>query len=169
MLFTYLNPVLRYGVADFCRDARLAGADGLLLTDLPVGSDLELERDVASSGLELVRLVAPTTPLKRVQAIAQEARGFLYYISRTGVTGARTDLRDELASEVRAVREVTDLPVAVGFGISTPDQARVVASVADGVVVGSALIKALEEGGTPGAVRFLRSLREAMDTAVASA
>jgi tryptophan synthase alpha chain len=168
VLFSYLNPVLRYGVAGFCRDAVAAGADGLLLTDLPVGADPELERAVRASGLDLVRLLAPTTPPERVREISAGARGFLYYISRTGVTGARSDLREELADEVRAVRRVTDLPVAVGFGISTPEQASAVAQVADGVVVGSALVRTLEEEGREGARRFLASLREAMDGAVAS-
>ena len=169
VVFTYLNPVLSYGVAAFCEDAAEAGADGLLLTDLPVGSDPELESAVEASRLELVRLVAPTTPLDRIREIAERTRGFLYYISRTGVTGARSELREELAAEVRAVREVTDLPVAVGFGISTPEQARAVAAVADGVVVGSALVRTLEEEGVEGARRFMASLREAMDAAVASA
>ncbi len=93
----------------------------------------------------------------------QDARGFLYYISRTGVTGARQDLRSELTREVTAIRRVASLPIAVGFGISTPEQASRVAAVADGVVVGSALVRALEAGGIDGAVRFCQSLRDGMD------
>lgn len=163
VLFTYLNPVLRYGVSDFLADAHAAGANGLLLTDVPTGSDPELEAEVVASPLDLVRLVAPTTPLERVPAAARGGSGFLYYISRTGVTGARSELRRELAQEVEAIRGAVDLPVAVGFGISSPEQAAFVASVADGVVVGSALVKTLGDSGVDAAAEFLASLRAAMD------
>jgi len=163
VLFTYLNPVMRYGFEDFCRDAVDAGADGLLLTDLPAGSDPEAEDAVTAAGLDLIRLLAPTSEGERVGRVAGSASGFLYYISRTGVTGARTELREELAAEVDALRARVELPIAVGFGISTPEQAGAVAGVADGVVVGSALITRLEEEGVDGAAAFLRSLREAMD------
>jgi tryptophan synthase alpha chain len=163
VLFTYLNPVLRYGVSDFLADAARAGAQGLLLTDVPTGSDPELEAAVIASPLDLVRLVAPTTPLERVPAVAKGGSGFLYYISRTGVTGARSELREELGREVSAIKDAVDLPVAVGFGISSPEQAAFVASVADGVVVGSALVKTLGEQGVKAAGHFLASLREAMD------
>lgn len=163
VLFTYLNPVIRYGTSAFLADAVRAGANGLLLTDLPTGSDPELEAEVIASPLDLVRLVAPTTPLERVPVVADGGSGFLYYISRTGVTGARSELREDLAKEVDAIRAAVDLPVAVGFGISSPDQAAFVASVADGVVVGSALVRILGESGVAAAADFVTSLREAMD------
>jgi tryptophan synthase alpha chain len=163
VLFTYLNPVLRYGVTRFLADAERAGANGVLLTDLPTGSDPDLEAEVIASPLDLVRLVAPTTPVARVPAVASGGSGFLYYISRTGVTGARTELRHELANEVAAIRGAVDLPVAVGFGISTPEQAAFVASVASGVVVGSALVRTLGESGVAAGADFLASLRAAMD------
>ncbi|MGD2068304.1 MAG: tryptophan synthase subunit alpha [Gemmatimonadota bacterium] len=163
VLFTYLNPVFRFGLEAFCHQAVTAGADGLLLTDLPAGCDPEAEDAVEAAGLDLIRLLAPTTPRDRIPAIASRARGFLYYISRTGVTGARRELRAELGREVGALRESTDLPIAVGFGISTPQQAGAVAAVADGVVVGSALVRRLEDGGIDGAAAFLRELREGMD------
>ncbi|MFC1660592.1 tryptophan synthase subunit alpha [Gemmatimonadota bacterium] len=163
VLFSYLNPILRYGMVDFLRDAVNAGAQGLLLTDLPAGGDPGLEKRMVEGGLDLIRLVAPTTPPERVAEIAEGGAGFLYYISRTGVTGARTDLRAELGREVEAIRRRVALPIAVGFGISSPDQAALVASVADGVVVGSALIDALDEGGVSGASSLLASLREGMD------
>ena len=165
VLFTYLNPVVHYGVERFCADARDAGADGLLLTDLPAGGDPALEQAVADSGLDLIRLLAPTTAPERVPEVAKGGGGFLYYISRTGVTGASVSLRDELGQEVSRIREAVNMPVGVGFGISTPEQAASVADLADGVVVGSALIKVLEAEGTEGAERFIRSLREAMDAA----
>ena len=163
VLFTYLNPVVHYGVERFCADARAAGADGVLLTDLPVGADPEIERTVVDSGLDLIRLLAPTTRVERVTGVADAGSGFLYYISRTGVTGARATLREELADEVARLRDAVGLPVAVGFGISTPEQAAAVARIADGVVVGSQLVKTLDAEGVEGAVRFVASLRAAMD------
>ncbi len=165
VLFTYLNPVLRYGVDAFIRDAVKAGADGVLITDLPSGSDVDVERRLSESPLDLIRLIAPTTEPDRLADAVAGGSGFVYYISRTGVTGAKADLREGLSDEVRRLKERVDLPVAVGFGISTPHQAESVASVADGVVVGSAVIKALDEGGIEGARTFLASLRAGMDRA----
>jgi tryptophan synthase alpha chain len=163
VLFTYLNPVLRFGPERFLERAVEAGAQGLLLTDLPAGADAELEETILSTPLDLIRLLAPTTPLSRAGRVATGGRGFLYYISRTGVTGAREEIREELGAEVAAIRETTELPVAVGFGISTPEQAAAVSAVADGVVVGSALMEALDRNGVEGAASLLRSLREGMD------
>jgi len=163
VLFSYLNPLVRYGMTAFLTDAVQAGAQGVLVTDLPVGSDPGLEAAIGSSGLDLIRLVAPTTDPGRVELIAAASSGFLYYISRTGVTGARTSLRDDLEDEVRALRRVTAVPVAVGFGISTADQAAAVAAVADGVVVGSALVQTLEEHGIDAGAEFVAALRQAMD------
>jgi tryptophan synthase alpha chain len=165
VLFSYLNPVLHYGVDAFLEDAAAAGAEGLLLTDLPLGADPALEAAVEASPLALIRLLAPTTPPARVAAVARRAQGFLYYIARTGVTGATAELRSDLAAEVAALRARTAVPIAVGFGISTPAQAAEVACVADGVIVGSALIDALDRDGPAGAARFLASLRQAMDAA----
>ncbi len=163
VLFTYLNPVLQYGVDRFLRDAAGAGAQGLLITDLPSGADGELERRILASGLDLIRLLAPTTPRDRIRSVVKSASGFVYYISRTGVTGGGQALRGELGQEVEEIRSETSLPVAVGFGIATPEQASVVAAVADGVVVGSALMVELEEGGLEGARAFVRGLRRGMD------
>ena len=161
VLFTYLNPILRHGVARFLEDAAAAGAQGVLVTDLPVGSDPELEERFAESPLDLIRLIAPTTRPERVRVIAAASRGFLYYVSRTGVTGAQTTLATGLAAEVAAVRAVTDVPVAVGFGISTPEQAAVVAASADGVGVGSALVDLLGREGVEVARPLVRGLRAA--------
>lgn len=167
VLFSYLNPLLRYGRDRFLADAAEAGAQGLLLTDVPVGADPELENAVLESELDLIRLLAPTTEPARVPLVAQSAQGFLYYISRTGVTGARTELRSELEAEVARLKEWVEVPVAVGFGISTPEQAAAVATVADGVVVGSALLKVLGAEGPEAAGRWLAELRAAMDEATA--
>jgi tryptophan synthase alpha chain len=163
VLFTYLNPVLAYGAERFLEDAVAAGAQGMLLTDLPLGSDPALEHTFEASPLALVRLLAPTTGPERARAIAARAQGFLYYISRMGVTGARAALPPELEAEVRALRAISTVPVAVGFGISTPDQAAAVARAAEGIVVGSALIDAIDRGGIAAASSFVRSLREAID------
>lgn len=162
VVFTYLNPVLKHGPEAFVRDAVAAGANGVLLTDLPVGADPELEGLFADSPLDLIRLIAPTTRPERVEEIAREARGFLYYVSRTGVTGAQAELASGLAAEVAAVRAATDVPVAVGFGISSPEQARTVAALADGVVVGSALVTLLREKGVAAVGEYVASLRGAM-------
>jgi len=163
VLFTYLNPVLRFGMEAFLEEAVEAGAQGLLLTDLPTGSDAKLEGQVIQSELDLIRLLAPTTPRTRIARVAEGGSGFLYYISRTGVTGARVELREELGREVADIRREVSLPIAVGFGISTPRQAAEVGGVADGVVVGSALMNALEKSGVDGAVDFIATLRAAMD------
>lgn len=163
VVFTYLNPIFRHGVDRFIEEAIEAGADGVLLTDVPLGADPRLEEALERSPLALVRLIAPTTSPDRAADIARRSQGFVYVISRTGVTGARADVRAELAGEVRRLRDAATVPVLVGFGISTPDQARQVAAVADGVVVGSALIDAVGKGGAGGAGAFVRGLREALD------
>lgn len=163
VLFTYLNPVLRHGLDRFLEEAAGVGAHGLLLTDLPAGADAALEDAIVRSPLDLIRLIAPTTPVERVPEVARGGSGFLYYISRTGVTGAREELRAELGDEVAAIRDVVELPVAVGFGISTPEQAAMVGGVADGVVVGSAFVRRLGEEGVDEAIAFVRGLREALE------
>lgn len=162
VLFSYLNPIYNHGVEAFIRDAEAAGADGVLLTDLPVGAALDVEGRFGGSRLELIRLIAPTSGAERVREIAAGGRGFLYYVSRTGVTGATQNLAEGLEREVAAIRHATDLPIAVGFGISTPDQARVVARFADGVIVGSALVDLLGNSGVHAAGDFVRNLRAAM-------
>jgi len=163
VVFSYLNPILNYGPERFIADAVAAGANGVLLTDLPLGADPALEATLESSPLALVRLLAPTTPTERARAIAQRSQGFLYYVSRLGVTGVTQNLRSALLDEVREVKAFSSVPVAVGFGISTPEQARRVAGVADGVVVGSALIDALDRGGIDAAAALLKAMREALD------
>lgn len=169
VVFTYLNPVLRYGVERFLADATALGVAGLLLTDLPAGADREIESSVTASALDLIRLLAPTTEKERLQRAVQDAQGFLYLVSRLGVTGARASLAADLEGFVARVREVSSLPVAVGFGISTPEQAARVGRLADGVVVGSALVEALGTGGIHGARTLLASLRHAVDATEAAA
>ncbi|MEZ5300436.1 MAG: tryptophan synthase subunit alpha [Verrucomicrobiales bacterium] len=131
-------------------DAAAAGADGILLLDLPPDEEAENQEMIENSGMKHIRLIAPTTPEARMEAIAKSAEGFIYYVSREGVTGAQESLADTLEDQVAAIRRHTDLPIAVGFGISKPEHARQVAAIADGVVVGSAIVKVIEEhGGAP--------------------
>lgn len=163
VIFSYLNPVMSYGWRQFMTDATAAGAQGVLLTDLPLGGDAELEDAVSESGLSLIRLIAPSTTTVRAHEIAKHSQGFVYYIAQMGVTGARTSLPAGLAQQVSALRTVTDVPIAVGFGISTAAQAAAVAGVADGVIVGSALIDAVDRGGVQEAERLLADMRLAMD------
>lgn len=165
VLFSYLNPVIARGVGAFIREAADAGADGLLPTDLPLGADPELEARLRACPLDLVRLIAPTTAPERAAKIARASQGFVYYIARTGVTGARAELRRELGAEAGAVRAVSPCPVAVGFGVSTPEHARAVGVAADAAVVGSALVDKLDEGGVRGAVALAKELRRALDEA----
>jgi tryptophan synthase alpha chain len=163
VVFSYLNPILRYGVERFLSDAEALGIAGLILTDLPAGSDPAVETMVQRSRLDLVRLIAPTTRAERLAAALKGAQGFVYLVARLGVTGATSALAADLADSVARVRRATPLPVAVGFGISTPAQARMVGGMADGVVVGSALVDILGRDGVSAARRFLGSLRQALD------
>jgi len=167
VLFSYLNPVRRYGIERLLGEARDLGIAGLLLTDLPAGGDPGIEGLMAEAPVDLIRLVAPTTTPERMRAALAAARGFVYVVARLGVTGMSASVGDDLAGTVARVRAATDLPVAVGFGISTADQARQVARLADGVVVGSALVDRLEREGPAGMATLLSGLRVALDEGVA--
>ena len=140
VLFTYANPVLRYGLERFSEDAAAAGIDGVLFTDVPAEEMAPFEVVLAKSSLDLVMLVTPTSSKARMKAAARFGGGFLYLVSRTGVTGAKEDLAADLETNIRLARNASRLPVAVGFGISTPEQVASVAARADGVVVGSAIV-----------------------------
>jgi tryptophan synthase alpha chain len=144
VLFTYLNPVFTYGFERFHHDAAAAGADGILLLDLPP-DEARHHRDLSTTtGLQHIRLIAPTTPPARVKLLAESAEGFIYALSRTGVTGAHGGPSANIAELVASIQRHTTVPVCVGFGISTPDQAAMVAASADGVIVGSAIVKQVE-------------------------
>lgn len=164
MLMGYVNPILAYGEATFVKDANVAGVDGLIVPDLPPEEADELEKLTAAAGLSLVHFLAPTSNQKRMARVAAEARGFIYLISVAGVTGARNRVQADLARFVNEVRQQTAVPLAVGFGISTPAQAAQVGQVADGVIVGSALINAVDAGENKvaAAVQFVKSLQAAL-------
>lgn len=145
LLMGYFNPILAYGMEQFGTDAADAGVDGLIVPDLPPEEAEELEAVCAEHGLALVYLLAPTSTPERIRLVADKSQGFIYLVSLTGVTGARSDVPPGLANFVARVRAETDTPLAVGFGIGTGAQARRVARLADGVIVGSALVKRAEE------------------------
>lgn len=165
ILFTAYNPVFHRGDEAFVKAAAAAGADGLLVPDLPFEEAGPLMKAARAAGLCTIFLVAPTTTAERTAAIAEASSGFIYYISLKGVTGARVSLPPELEDKVRAIKSVSDKPVAVGFGVSQPEQARQIAGFADGVVIGSALVKTMGEDAAdpalPERVRaFARSMKQ---------
>ena len=161
VLFSYLNPLLAGG-DDCLRRAADSGVDGILVTDLPVGADPARERWLGASDLAFIRLVAPTTPIERMREISSHGSGFVYLISRLGVTGMQEKISAELAPTLERLRRATSLPICVGFGISTGEQAAAVGRIADGVVVGSALVQASGRSVAE-ALDFATSLRTALD------
>jgi tryptophan synthase alpha chain len=145
VLYTYMNPIMLFGFEEFHGHAAAAGLDGLLILDLPPEEEAEF---FSGGNLIHIRLIAPTTSPERIAAIARNAEGFLYYVSREGVTGAREDISASLADNLKQIRRFSDLPIAVGFGISNRQQAREVARHADAIVVGSAIVKLIEKSGS---------------------
>ncbi|HEY7038843.1 MAG TPA: tryptophan synthase subunit alpha, partial [Methylomirabilota bacterium] len=150
VFLTYYNPILSFGLKAFCRTAVEAGIDGVIVADLPPEESAPLQAEAAPAGLDLVHLVAPTSTPDRMRRIARASQGFIYMVSLTGVTGERAALAPELSQQLRALRAITTKPICVGFGISTAAQAAEVGRVADGVIVGSAIVRLVEQhGGTP--------------------
>jgi len=167
ILFGYYNPFFHYGLKRFVGDASAAGVDGLLCVDLPPEESAELRVQAEKAGLHTIFLLAPTSDAERIRLVARLGRGFIYYVSVTGVTGARRALESELQAQVARIRRYTRLPIGVGFGISTPKQAARIASFADAAVVGSALIDIIERAGPIGkkvgdARAFVARLKRAM-------
>ena len=163
VLFSYLNPILAGG-PDVLERAAQAGCHGLLITDLPVGSDHDREAWLGGGPLAFIRLVAPTTPAERMKEIGLHGSGFVYLISRLGVTGVQQSLAADLPQTMSRLRAATTLPICVGFGVSTAEQATAVARMADGVVIGSAIVRAANESVAK-AVQFAREMRKAIDAA----
>jgi tryptophan synthase alpha chain len=167
IFFSYYNPIFVFGNRRFSREAAAAGADGVLVVDLPLEEAEELRKFTAEAGLAFIPLVAPTTGARRMEQIARDASGFIYYVSLTGITGTGSPVLEELQNNVARIKSKTKLPVAAGFGISTPAQAREIAAAADGVVVGSAFIRLIGEGGDRRKIReavhdLAKSLKEAL-------
>ena len=161
LLFTYLNPALHYGLEKLAKDAQACGIDGVLLTDLSVEEAAPFMQPLRSAGLDTVFLAAPTSTERRLKLVSEFSTGFVYLVSRTGVTGERTALSVTLGELIAKVRSVTTLPLAAGFGISTPEQAATVAKMADGVVVGSAIVRQIEQD-LNGLEPMVRALAEGM-------
>lgn len=168
VVMTYFNPVWQMGVERFAREASQAGVDGVIMTDMPPDEAGEWHPVARRYGLDTIFLVAPTSTPERMRLVAQMSSGFVYCVSRTGVTGAREDLPEEVPQMLRAMRELTELPLCVGFGISRPEHVRAVCQVADGAVVGSAVVSLMAQEaarGEPAALsavyRFVKGLKEA--------
>lgn len=167
ILMGYYNPLYHYGVEKFCADAAAAGADGVILVDLPPEEEAEFKPYAAKLGIDLIRLIAPTSDDTRLPRLCQSASGFVYYISIAGITGAAVAATSNLRAHVAHLREYTALPIAVGFGIKTPEQVAEVAAFADAVVVGSALVDVIArtQGDANEASRFVRSLADGLQAA----
>jgi tryptophan synthase alpha chain len=163
VFMTYYNPVLKFGLEQFCSKCAEVGIDGLIIPDLPPDEGEELERSTKRHGLDLVYLLSPASTEERVRLVTNGSSGFIYLVSLTGVTGARDTLPDELESFVARVRKSTRKPLCVGFGISTPEQARRIARIADGVIVGSRIMQLLgKDESLEDACSFVKCLREAL-------
>jgi tryptophan synthase alpha chain len=164
LLMGYINPILAYGIERYAAAVAGAGADGLIVPDLPLEEADALDAACRANGLALIYLVSPASTAERIAALARRTTGFLYLVSLTGVTGARSQLTDGLADFVARVRSVARTPLAVGFGISTPQQAGAVADLADGVIIGSALVSAAEKSAQPvqAAADFLNGIHQAL-------
>ena len=161
---SYYNPILAFGLKAFCQSAVDAGADGVIVADLPPEEAGPLREEATAAGLCLIHLAAPTSPPDRLRKVARASTGFIYVVSLTGVTGVRRDLPEDLAHNLRALRAVTTKPICVGFGISTPEQAAAVGRLADGAIVGSAIVELVERhAGTrdlvPAVGEFIASLK----------
>ncbi|MBZ5504248.1 MAG: tryptophan synthase subunit alpha [Acidobacteriia bacterium] len=171
IVFSYLNPVLRFGLERFCGEAAKAGVDGALITDLTVEEAGEYRRLMAAHDLDTVFLAAPTSPDQRLKAISQACKGFVYAVSRTGITGAQKQLAADAQDLVKRIRKFTRLPVAVGFGIGNPEQFAQVGKFADAAAVGSAIVQLIEQN--PGreaqaVASFVRSLKSGVSSAATS-
>ncbi len=167
VLMGYYNPVFRYGAERFAKDAAAAGVDGLLLVDLPPEEAGEISAALKTAGIAMITLLAPTTPLERMRKLAMAAEGYIYYVSMTGVTGTQKITPAEIRTTVEAIQQMTEVPVGVGFGITTAEDARAVGAFADGVVVGSALVKIIAENAgsdelLPKAGRFIAELKQGL-------
>jgi tryptophan synthase alpha chain len=167
VLFGYYNPIFAYGTKKFAQAAKKAGVDGILVVDLPPEEAKELRKYTDASGIDFISLIAPTTGMERLRQIAVDATGFLYYISITGVTGTAAPKIDNIKSEVEKIRKITKLPLAVGFGISNPKQASEIANFADGIVIGSAVVRLINENKNNSNLvkivsRYIREIKDAL-------
>jgi tryptophan synthase alpha chain len=164
VIFSYLNPILRMGLAKFCHVARAAGVDGTLITDLPIEESQNYIREARKNDLATIFLAAPTSPDQRLKQIAEVSSGFIYAISRTGVTGERQQMSSDAESLVKRIRRFSKLPIAVGFGISTPEQFGAIGKFAEGAVVGSAIVHVIEQNKGREAESVSKFIRQLLAT-----
>ena len=164
ILMTYYNPVFKYGEEAFMRDAAQAGVDGLIVPDMPVEEGDTIIPLARRNGINVIMLAAPTSGEERLKKVARASEGFVYYVSITGITGARLEMDQGIASSIETLRRFMNnkKPIAIGFGVSTPEEAARVAGIADGVIVGSAIVKKAKEGDIEGFKNYIASLREAI-------
>ncbi|MCT8161869.1 tryptophan synthase subunit alpha [Pseudoruegeria sp. SHC-113] len=161
VMMGYYNPIYNRGVARFLEDAKAAGIDGLIVVDLPPEEDFELCIPAQAAGLNFIRLATPTTDDRRLPKVLQNTSGFVYYVSITGITGSAEAQAGDVGPEVARIKAAANLPVIVGFGVNTPEKAEAIASVADGTVVGSAIVKLIGEGKPPAEVlAFVKTLAD---------
>lgn len=165
VFMSYYNPIYHYGIEKFCKACSASGIDGLIIPDLPPEEGIDIEASALNYGIDLIYLLAPTSNNKRIKLGAEHSRGFVYLVSVTGVTGARSFLPSDIKDFISRVRNVTDKPLCVGFGISTPEQASQVGSLADGVIVGSRIVQLLESDDSISSIgTFVAGLRQALDS-----
>jgi tryptophan synthase alpha chain len=164
VLMGYYNPIYIYGVERFCKDAAAVGVDGLIIVDLPPEEEAELTQYL--NGIDLIRLIAPTTPTQRQQYVMRHASGFVYYVSVKGITGDKSADASELQTAISNLKQHTTLPIAAGFGIKTPEQAAAAAKAADAVVVGSALVNELHQKGVDAAIELARKLAHSIHNSI---
>lgn len=162
VLFSYFNPIFHMGIDAFCTGARSAKLDGVLVVDLPLEEAAQWKEKVNAAGIDTIFLATPTTPTERLKLIGKFSTGFVYYVSRLGVTGARKDLPRDLKERLAMVRDLVEKPVAIGFGISTADQAKHIGKCADGVVIGSAFVEKIEKSSPSKARAEIKTLAESV-------
>ncbi len=165
VFMSYINPIYHYGADEFFKKASEVGIDGAIVPDMPYEEKGELDSTAAKYGIDIISMIAPTSE-DRIKMIAKEAKGFIYVVSSLGVTGVRTEIKTDLGSMLSNIREVTDVPAAIGFGISTPEQAKKMAAVADGAIVGSAMVRIVAAEGENAPEKlyeYVKSMKEAID------
>ncbi|MBQ6230237.1 MAG: tryptophan synthase subunit alpha [Eubacterium sp.] len=165
VFMSYINPIYHYGADEFFKKAAEAGIDGAIVPDMPFEEKGELDSTAAKYGIDIISMIAPTSE-DRIKMIAKEAKGFIYVVSSLGVTGVRTEIKTDLDSMIKNIREVTDVPAAIGFGISTPEQAKKMAAVADGAIVGSAMVRIVAAEGKNAPEKlyeYVKSMKDAIE------
>lgn len=163
VLMGYLNPFIAYGFENLINTAQEVGIDGFVVPDLPVDEAEEFQALVEDAGLSMTHFLAPTSGAQRMRLVAKKTRGYIYLVSVTGITGAREALPSDLTRNIAAIRTISQLPIAVGFGIGTPEKAKAVGKLATGVIVGSALVNAAADGGATAVYELAKGMRDALD------